>query len=90
MNTIKYEPDLCTGCGNCYNACWLDVIRWDAEAERPIFAYPEDCVECNFCEISCSEQIVKVNPDFTKQWPDVYYAKTLHQPQPPKVAEAAE
>lgn len=82
MNTIKFEPDLCTGCKNCYSACWLDVIRWDEEAKHPVFAYPEHCVECNYCEIMCSEQIIKVSPDFTKPWPDVYYAKTLHEEHP--------
>ena len=72
VNTIEYDDDLCTGCCACYDACWVDVIRWDKETRRPIVAYPEDCVECNLCEISCPEDILHVKPDFSKPWPAVY------------------
>ena len=72
MNTIKVEEAACSGCGACYKACFLDVIRWDEKAQRPIIAYPEDCVECNYCEISCPEECLKVSPDYSKPWPNVY------------------
>ena len=49
MNVIKIDDAACEGCKACYKACWLDVIRWNGESERPVIAYPEDCVECNFC-----------------------------------------
>ena len=72
MNVIKVDDTTCGGCGDCYKACWLDVIRWDNKTERPIIAYPEDCVECNYCEISCSTESIKVSPDYAKPWPNVY------------------
>ncbi len=77
MNVLKVDEDLCTSCKACYKACWIDVIRWDDEEDKPVFAYPEDCVECGFCEVSCSEQCLTVNPSFTAVWPDVYESKYL-------------
>jgi NAD-dependent dihydropyrimidine dehydrogenase PreA subunit len=56
MNAIEIDRDCCTGCQICYDACFVDVYRWDAEASRPIIAYPEDCVECNKCELECPEE----------------------------------
>ena len=38
----------------------MDVFRWDAENDQPIVAYPEDCVECNKCELECPEECIKV------------------------------
>lgn len=75
MNVIKVDLNKCDGCKTCYKACWLDVIRWDAEASRPIIAYPQDCVECNYCEISCPEGAIEVSIDYTKPFPDAYGIK---------------
>jgi len=72
MNVIKIDLELCNGCQNCYRACWIDVIRWDEANRRPIAAYPEDCVECNYCEISCNHSAIHVIPDYSKPWPNVY------------------
>ena len=47
----------------------------DADADQPIVAYPEDCVECkkeNKCELECPEECIKVVPDFSGiYWPEV-------------------
>ena len=29
---------------------FVDVIRWDAEAKKPIFRYVEDCEHCFYCQ----------------------------------------
>jgi NAD-dependent dihydropyrimidine dehydrogenase PreA subunit len=72
MNRIEIDRDCCTGCQTCYDACFVDVYRWDAEADQPIIAYPEDCVECNKCELECPEECIKVVPDFPGiYWPEV-------------------
>jgi NAD-dependent dihydropyrimidine dehydrogenase PreA subunit len=45
------------------NACFADVIRWDEDAEKPVFAYPEDCVWCLACELACPENCIDVVPN---------------------------
>jgi NAD-dependent dihydropyrimidine dehydrogenase PreA subunit len=72
MNIIKVDEATCGGCKNCYKSCWVDVIRWNEEKQRPVIAYPEDCVDCNYCEIVCTTDSIKVSPDYSKPWPNVY------------------
>lgn len=74
MNTIILDNEKCSGCKTCYKACWLDVIRWDADSHRPVIEYPEDCVECNYCEISCPEDAIRVEIDYLKPFPEPYFA----------------
>ena len=64
---IEFDESKCTGCQICYKACFVDVIRWDAEAKRPVFQYVEDCEHCNYCEIKCPASAIKVIPDFSSQ-----------------------
>ena len=72
MNVIKIDRAVCEGCASCYTACWVDVFRWDAAAGRPVVAYPEDCVECNKCELECPEECIRVVADYLgKYWPQV-------------------
>ena len=64
MNTIIVNRARCTGCGACYRACFVDVIRWDKEARRPRFPYIKDCVQCGHCEIYCKTKALKLVPDY--------------------------
>ena len=64
MNTIIINDTVCVGCKTCYKACFVDVFRWDEEAKRPIVAYPEDCVQCTWCEVACKLRALKVIPDY--------------------------
>ena len=36
MNAVVIDFEACSGCKTCYLACFADVIRWDAEAKRPV------------------------------------------------------
>jgi NAD-dependent dihydropyrimidine dehydrogenase PreA subunit len=40
----------------------------------PIIAYAEDCVVCNFCEVSCTESAIKVVVDYSLPFPCSYIA----------------
>ena len=31
---IEFSPEKCVGCQLCYKACFVDVIRWDAENKK--------------------------------------------------------
>jgi NAD-dependent dihydropyrimidine dehydrogenase PreA subunit len=62
VDRIQIDLDVCNGCKMCVGACFVDVIRWDAEEERPVAAYPEDCVWCLACEVACPVQCIEVVP----------------------------
>ena len=64
MNNIIVNTELCTGCKICYKSCFIDVINWDEEKRCPVIAYPEECVQCMFCELNCPVRAVKVIPDY--------------------------
>jgi NAD-dependent dihydropyrimidine dehydrogenase PreA subunit len=59
---IEIDEDACSGCKLCIEACFMDVIRWDDEREKPVAAYPEDCQWCLFCEDTCPVQCIEVIP----------------------------
>ncbi len=62
VKEIKIDQDACSGCKMCINACFVDVIRWDEKQQKPIAAYPEDCVWCLACEANCPVQGIEVIP----------------------------
>lgn len=64
MNKITVDTELCIGCKICYKACFIDVIRWDEKENRPVSAYPEDCVACMYCQAHCPKGAIKVEIDF--------------------------
>lgn len=72
MNEIRIDKEKCVGCKLCYKVCWLDVIRWDEAERKPVAAYPRDCVECNYCEISCPKNAINVVIDYDKPFPEPY------------------
>lgn len=72
LNVIKIDNEKCVGCQLCYKACWIDVIRWDEDKKRPYAAYPEDCVECMYCETVCKKDAISVIIDYSKPTPRVY------------------
>jgi NAD-dependent dihydropyrimidine dehydrogenase PreA subunit len=59
---IEIDSDACSGCKQCIEACFMDVIRWDEDLQKSSAAYPEDCQLCLFCEDACPEQCIEVIP----------------------------
>ncbi len=72
MNTINIDVESCSGCQMCVKACFVDVIRWNESDGLPVVAYPEDCVQCNACELACSTDSIEVIPDYANlHWPTI-------------------
>jgi NAD-dependent dihydropyrimidine dehydrogenase PreA subunit len=59
---IEVDVDACNGCKVCMDACFVNVYRWDDKENKPIAAYPEDCVWCLACEDACPVQCINVIP----------------------------
>ena len=64
---IEYAEEKCVGCGLCYKACFVDVIRWDSEKKRPVFKYIEDCEHCFYCMSVCPKEAITVLPNFASE-----------------------
>jgi NAD-dependent dihydropyrimidine dehydrogenase PreA subunit len=63
VKKIEIDMDACKGCKTCMNACFADVIRWNDADNKPVVAYPEDCVWCLACEVACPTQCIEVIPN---------------------------
>jgi NAD-dependent dihydropyrimidine dehydrogenase PreA subunit len=61
---VVIDKEACSGCKMCVESCFMDVIRWDKEQEKPVAAYPEDCKLCLFCEDACPVQCIEVVPSW--------------------------
>jgi NAD-dependent dihydropyrimidine dehydrogenase PreA subunit len=72
MHIVNIDMEKCTGCQDCYLACFVDVIRWNDAEDRPIVKYPEECVACNQCELACSVDAVTVIPVNPVPYPEPY------------------
>lgn len=64
MSDISYGPvidyNICSGCGECYENCPMDVFTWDEAKKRPRVAYARECRVCCICEIVCPQVAVDV------------------------------
>jgi NAD-dependent dihydropyrimidine dehydrogenase PreA subunit len=67
MHNITIDDSTCISCRICYKACFVDVIRWDETKNKPVAAYPEDCVHCTYCEALCPKKCIKVDIDFKSE-----------------------
>jgi MinD superfamily P-loop ATPase len=51
---IVFDPELCTGCGECIEVCRTDVmVPNPGKGEPPIVLYPDECWFCGCCAAHC-------------------------------------
>lgn len=63
MTIEKIDISKCDGCGICVNSCSTDVIRMDEKTEKAIIRYPQECNNCDYCELDCPRQAIYVSPE---------------------------
>jgi NAD-dependent dihydropyrimidine dehydrogenase PreA subunit len=68
MHRLEIDPDKCTGCRTCVDACNVNAIGWDEAAGRSVMAYPEDCQVCSVCEQACPEGALVMVPDWASRY----------------------
>ena len=64
---IEFAPEKCVGCQICYKSCFVDVIRWDAAAKKPVFQYVEDCEHCFLWMALCKKEAIRVIPNYESE-----------------------
>lgn len=69
---IELHLDDCNRCRTCVDSCFVDVLRWDEQAEKPVAAYPQDCVWCYACEMACPGNCIDVKPAGARRIPTPY------------------
>ena len=66
MAKVRFQEDLCKGCGLCVNACPKKIIRLSSELINKKGHHPavitnqEDCIGCAFCATMCPDTVITV------------------------------
>jgi NAD-dependent dihydropyrimidine dehydrogenase PreA subunit len=63
MTIEKIDIIKCDGCGICVNSCPTDVIRMDEKTKKAVIRYPQECNNCDYCELDCPKQAIYVSPE---------------------------
>lgn len=58
INTLRYDPKLCTGCEKCIAVCPHAVFAADGKAQ---LVDPEACMECGACQLNCPAGAIQVD-----------------------------
>ncbi len=59
INTLKYDPEKCIGCGMCSIVCPHRVFSQNDR--KAILAKLEACMECGACERNCPTKAIMVD-----------------------------
>jgi NAD-dependent dihydropyrimidine dehydrogenase PreA subunit len=59
LNTLQFDPALCTGCGVCVDVCPHGVFAKNSRLVHVV--HPEACMECGACQMNCPFSAVQVD-----------------------------
>ncbi len=59
LNSLAFDPGLCSGCGTCVEVCPQGVFILQDQAA--VVTRPDDCIECGACELNCPSAAITVD-----------------------------
>ena len=59
LNTLRYDPTLCTGCGMCATVCPHALFALNDHVAQLV--YPAACMECGACQKNCPTGAIAVD-----------------------------
>ena len=59
LNTLKFDPELCPGCGICVDVCPHGVFALNRGTIHVVRA--DACMECGACQVNCPFGAVQVD-----------------------------
>jgi NAD-dependent dihydropyrimidine dehydrogenase PreA subunit len=59
INTLKFDLELCTGCGICVDVCPHGVFALNNHTIHPVRV--DACMECGACQVNCPFGAIKVD-----------------------------
>jgi NAD-dependent dihydropyrimidine dehydrogenase PreA subunit len=59
LNTLRYDPELCTGCRMCVEVCPHGVFTLDSRVAQ--IADGDACMECGACQLNCPAGAIAVD-----------------------------
>jgi NAD-dependent dihydropyrimidine dehydrogenase PreA subunit len=59
LNTLRYDPELCSNCGMCSIVCPHGVFAPNGQAARLV--RPAACMECGACQLNCPSEAITVD-----------------------------
>ena len=58
-NSLRYNPDLCTGCKMCTYVCPHAVF--EMQHKRAVLKNSAACMECGACQLNCETNAIQVD-----------------------------
>lgn len=53
MAVTRKDLEVCIGCRTCETVCPMDVMYYDAEQNKSVIAYVQQCISCGQCWLRC-------------------------------------
>ena len=65
MSVIRSDLNACIGCRSCETVCPMDVMWYNADANKSVIAYPQQCITCGQCWLNCPTGSISIQSEST-------------------------